>query len=144
MANARTYTQKPTEVRRAWRLVDVKGKVLGQVATEIAHLLMGKHKPTYTPNIEGGDYVVVINAADVAVTGLKKDNKMYYSHSGIPGGFRARPFSEVIEKNPAEVIELAVKGMLPKNKLQAVRMKRLRVFPGSEHTYADKIQSVKE
>ena len=144
MANARTYTQKPTEVRRVWRLIDVKGKVLGQVATEIAHLLMGKHKPTYTPNIEGGDYVVVINAADVAVTGLKKENKMYYSHSGIPGGFRARPFSEVIEKNPAEVIELAVKGMLPKNKLQAIRLKRLRVFAGPEHTYADKIQSVKE
>lgn len=144
MENARTYIQKPAEVRRAWHVVDVKGRVLGQVATEIAHLLMGKHKPTYTPNIEGGDYVVVINASEVAVTGLKRDKKIYYSHSGIPGGFRARPFAEVLEKNPAEVIELAVKGMLPKNKLQAIRLKRLKVFAGAEHSYADKVQAVKE
>ena len=133
----KTYMQKSAEIKRNWRLVDVGGKLLGESAGKIAALLIGKDKPTYTPHVDAGDYVVVINAKDVAVTGKKAEKKLYYNHSGYPGGMRIETFNEVIEKNPARVIEHAVKGMLPKNKLQALRMKRLRVFAQAEHTYTD-------
>lgn len=137
----RTFSQKTAEVKRNWHIVDVEGQVLGRVAPKIAKFLMGKHKPTYTANIDGGDYVVVINTTKVVVTGRKATNKMYYSHSGIPGGFKEQSFAEVMEKDPAKIITHAVHGMLPKNKMLDPRMNRLKVFPGSEHSYQDKFKT---
>lgn len=132
---AKTYTQKPSEVTRRWVLIDAKDLPLGRLSTEIAKYLIGKYKPTYTPHIDGGDYVVVINAAEVPVTGDKETGKIYYRHSGFPGGIKDATLKEVREKFPERIIETAVKGMLPKNKLSAERMKRLKVFPGSEHAH---------
>lgn len=136
----RTYTATPKTIVRAWHLIDVSGVVLGQASPKIAKLLMGKHKPTYTPNIEGGDYVVVINAEKVVVTGNKADQKTYYRHSGIPGGLRAVTFNEQMKKDPSKIITHAVHGMLPKNKMLDIRLNRLKVFAGSEHTYQDKFK----
>jgi large subunit ribosomal protein L13 len=134
--NAKTYSQKPSEVSRRWLLVDASEAPLGRIATQIATYLTGKYKPSYTPHIDGGDYVVVINAKDAVVTGDKETGKVYYRHSGFPGGIKEARLEEVREKFPERIIEAAVKGMLPKNKLAAERMKRLRVFAGSEHTHA--------
>lgn len=131
----KTYSQKQTEVNREWLLVDASELPLGRLATKIADLLTGKSKPTYTPHIDGGDYVVVINAKDAVVTGKKETDKIYYRHTGFPGGIKDARLEEVREKFPERIIENAVKGMLPKNKLQAERMKRLRVFAGSEHSH---------
>lgn len=132
----KTYSQKASEVSRKWLLVDASELPLGRLSTIVANLLVGKGKPTYTPHIDGGDYVVVINAKDTVVTGDKELKKVYYRHSGFPGGIKDARLEEVREKFPERIIENAVKGMLPKNKLQAERMKRLRVFAGSEHTHA--------
>ncbi len=132
---AKTYSQKPTEVTRRWILIDAKDLPLGRLSTEIAKYLIGKYKPSYTPHIDGGDYVVVINAAEVPVTGNKEEAKIYYRHSGFPGGIKDATLREVREKYPERIIESAVKGMLPKNKLSPERMKRLKVFPGSEHAH---------
>ena len=132
----KTYSQKASEISRDWYLVDASTMPLGKLAVIIADKLMGKSKVTYTPHIDNGDYVVVINAKDVVVTGEKMTQKKYYRHSGYPGGIKELKLEEVIEKNPARVIEEAVKGMFPKNKLAADRMKRLRVFAGAEHTHA--------
>ncbi|PWU23677.1 50S ribosomal protein L13 [Candidatus Cerribacteria bacterium 'Amazon FNV 2010 28 9'] len=134
----KTYQAKPAEVRRTWHLIDAEGKVLGDLSVEIARKLMGKHKVTYTPHVDSGDFVVVINATKVVLTGKKATTKMYYSHSGIPGGFKALSFEQVMAKDPRRVIEHAVKGMIPKNKQQDRRMARLKVFVGNEHTYTDK------
>ena len=131
----KTYSQKPTEVTRRWILIDAKDAPLGRVATEIAKYLIGKYKPTYTPHIDGGDYVVVINAKETVVTGDKEEGKIYYHHTGFPGGIKDASLKEVREKFPERIIENAVKGMLPKNKLSAERMKRLKVFPGSDHAH---------
>ena len=135
MVNAKTYSQKPSEVTREWLLVDAAEAPLGRVSTQIARLLTGKDKPTYTPHIDSGDYVVVINAKQAVVTGKKETDKIYYHHTGFPGGIKDARLEEVREKYPERIIENSVKGMLPKNKLQAERMKRLRVFAGSEHTH---------
>lgn len=132
---AKTYSQKPSEVTRRWILIDAKDLPLGRLSTEIAKYLIGKYKPTYTPHIDGGDYVVVINAAEVPVTGNKEERKIYYRHSGFPGGIKDASLKDVREKFPERIIENAVKGMLPKNKLSPERMKRLKVFPGSEHAH---------
>lgn len=137
----RTYSQKTAEVKREWHIVDVGGQVLGRISPVIAKFLMGKQKPTYTPNIDAGDYVVVINATKVVVTGRKSTNKMYYSHSGIPGGFKEQSFAEVMEKDPSKIISHAVHGMLPKNKMLDPRLNRLKVFPGEEHKYQDKFKT---
>ena len=134
--NAKTYSQKPSEVTRRWILIDAKDAPLGRIATQIATYLTGKYKPTFTPHIDGGDYVVVINASETVVTGDKETAKIYYRHSGFPGGIKDASLAEVREKFPERIIENAVKGMLPKNKLSDERMKRLRVFAGSEHTHA--------
>jgi large subunit ribosomal protein L13 len=131
----KTYSQKPTEVTRRWVLVDASEAPLGRVATLIAKHLIGKYKPSYTPHIDGGDYVVVINAENAVVTGAKELQKMYYHHSGFPGGIRDARLDEVREKFPERIIEEAVRGMLPKNKLSPERMKRLKVFAGSEHAH---------
>lgn len=132
----KTYSQKPTEVTRRWVLIDAKDAPLGRLATEIAKYLIGKYKPTYTAHIDGGDYVVVINAKDAVVTGDKERNKKYYRHSGFPGGIREASLGEVREKFPERIIEHAVKGMLPKNKLTADRLARLKVFATDEHAHA--------
>lgn len=137
----KTYQAKPAEVVRQWHLIDAKGQVLGKVATEAANKLMGKQKVTFTPHVDSGDYVVVINASEVEVTGKKTEGKQYFSHSGIPGGFKALSFAQKMEKDPTEVIVHAIKGMIPKNKQQDRRLARLKVFAGSEHQYADKFKT---
>ena len=131
----KTYSQKSSEIKREWWLIDASTMPLGKLAVIIADKLLGKSKVTYTPNTDNGDYVVVINAKDLVVTGKKMTDKHYYSHSGFPGGLTDLTLAEIIEKDPALAIEHAVKGMLPKNKLQADRMARLRIFSGSEHTH---------
>ncbi len=135
MVNAKTYSQKPSEVSRRWILIDASEAPIGRVATQIATYLIGKYKPSYTPHIDGGDYVVVINAKNAVSTGNKETGKIYYRHSGFPGGIKDATLAEVREKHPERIIEAAVKGMLPKNKLSPERMNRLRVFAGSEHTH---------
>lgn len=135
MVNAKTYSQKPSEVTRRWILIDATDAPLGRIATEIATYLTGKYKPTFTPHIDGGDYVVVVNAAKVIVTGEKETDKSYYRHSGFPGGIKEASLAEVRTKHPERIIAEAVKGMIPRNKLAAERLKRLRVFVGSEHDH---------
>jgi large subunit ribosomal protein L13 len=135
MLRTKTYSQKPAEVTRQWYIVDVKGQTLGRVATLIATYLIGKQKTTFTPNTDGGDYVVVINAADIAVTGKKELQKIYYRHSGYPGGIRQRTLEEQRKIKPEDIIVHAVRGMLPKNKLAAGRLMRLKVFAGNEHAH---------
>lgn len=132
----KTFSQKPAEVQRRWILIDASTAPLGRVATEIAKYLIGKYKPTYTPHVDGGDYVIVINAEKAVVTGDKELQKVYYRHSGFPGGIRDARLEEVREKFPERIIEAAVKGMLPKNKLSADRMQRLKIFVGEEHAHA--------
>ena len=129
------YVQKPSEVQRKWHLIDAEGKTLGRLSTEIAKLLRGKHKVTFTPHVDGGDYVVVINADKIEVTGKKRDNKVYRHHTGYIGGLKEINFKKLQEKKPEEIIRLSVSGMLPKNKLRAPMMKRLRIFAGSEHIH---------
>lgn len=133
--NAKTYSQKPTEVSRRWVLIDASDASLGRIATKIATYLTGKYKPTFTPHTDGGDYVVVINADKTVVTGDKENAKIYYHHSGFPGGIKDAKLSEVREKDSTKIIEAAVRGMLPKNKLVDDRMNRLRIFKGSEHAH---------
>ena len=132
----KTYSQKGSEIKREWWVVDASSMPLGKLAVVIADKLMGKSKVTYTPHIDNGDYVVVTNAKNLVVTGDKMLQKKYYRHSGFPGGLTELRLEEVIEKNPAVAINAAVKGMLPKNKLSAERMKRLRIFDGAEHAHA--------
>ena len=132
----KTYSQKSSEIQRDWYLIDASTMPLGKLSVIIADKLMGKSKVTYTPHIDNGDYVVVINAKDLKVTGDKMVQKMYHRHSGFPGGLTSLKLEEVIEKDPSVAIKHAVKGMLPKNKLAADRMARLRVFAGAEHTHA--------
>ena len=129
------YIQKPSEVQRKWHLIDAEGKTLGRLSTEIAKLLRGKHKVTFTPHVDGGDYVVIINAEKIEVTGKKRDNKVYRHHTGYIGNLKEINFKKLQEKNPEEIIRLSVRGMLPKNKLRAPMMKRLRIFAGSEHIH---------
>lgn len=136
MVNAKTFSQKPADVSREWFLVDASELTLGRIANVIADKLIGKSKPTYTPHVDGGDYVVVINAEKVVVTGNKETGKIYYRHSGFPGGIKDASLAEVREKAPERIIEAAVRGMLPKNKLSTGRMERLKVFVGSEHAHA--------
>ncbi|RYC75217.1 50S ribosomal protein L13 [Candidatus Nanosyncoccus alces] len=132
----KTYSQKGSEIKREWWVVDASTMPLGKLAVVIADKLMGKSKVTYTPHIDNGDYVVVVNAKNLVVTGDKMIQKKYYRHSGFPGGLTELRLEEVIEKDPAVAIAAAVKGMLPKNKLAAERLKRLRVFDGTEHAHA--------
>lgn len=133
--NAKTFSQKPADVSREWFLIDASELALGRTATIIADKLIGKNKPTYTPHVDGGDYVVVINAEKVKVTGDKETGKIYYRHSGFPGGIKDATLAEVRERAPERIIEAAVRGMLPKNKLSADRMARLKIFPGAEHAH---------
>ena len=135
-----TYPTKQSDIKRFWHLVDLKNKILGRAASQIAQLLMGKNKVYYTPHLDCGDLVVAINAAKIRVTGKKRKQKMYYRHSGYPGGLKTLTFKQLMARDPRKVIILAVKNMLPKNKLRARRMKRLKVFVGEEHFYKDKLK----
>ena len=132
----KTYSVKAKEIIREWHLIDATDKVLGKVATEAAELLMGKNKTMFTRNMDTGDYVVVINAIKIRVTGKKLEQKMYYRHSGYPGGFRAVPLGEMLKDKPEMVIEHAVKGMLPQNKLGDAMIKKLKVYTGADHPHA--------
>ncbi len=131
----KTYMAKPGEVTREWYVVDASGKTLGRLATEIARILRGKHKPQYTPHVDVGDFVIVINAEKIAVTGRKLDQKRYYRHSGYPGGLRSITLRRQLEKHPERVIRAAVKGMLPKNRLGRRMLKKLKVYAGPEHPH---------
>lgn len=131
----RTISAKSADVQRDWYLVDASGKTLGRLSTEIARRLRGKHKPIFTPHVDTGDYIVVINAEKVRVTGRKANDKMYYRHTGYPGGLKQANFTQMIERAPERVIELAVKGMLPKNSLGRAMFKKLKVYAGTEHRH---------
>ena len=131
-----TFSAKPETVKRDWYVVDAAGKTLGRLATEIASRLRGKHKAEYTPHVDTGDYIIVINAEKVAVTGKKRTDKMYYRHTGYIGGIKDATFKEMIERHPEQVIEIAVKGMLPKGPLGRAMYRKLKVYAGSEHNHA--------
>jgi large subunit ribosomal protein L13 len=131
----KTYSVKKADIKRQWRVVDAADRVLGEVATDAAKLLMGKHKPYYTTNLDVGDYVVVINAEKVRVTGNKAQDKIYYSHSGYPGGLKSVSFEKLIKTHPERVIERAVKGMLPQNRLGDSMFRKLKVYAGGNHPY---------
>ena len=132
----KTWNAKPGEIERRWYLVDAEGQTLGRLATQIADTLRGKRKPQYTPHVDTGDFVVVVNAAKIAVTGTKLDDKLYYRHSGYPGGLRSRTLREQLDRRPTEVLRVAVKGMLPKNKLAARQLVKLKIYAGPEHPHA--------
>ncbi|HEX6926383.1 MAG TPA: 50S ribosomal protein L13 [Longimicrobiaceae bacterium] len=131
----KTYSVKAGEIERKWYVVDARGKVLGRLASEVARILRGKHKPIYSPHLDTGDFVVVINAEAIEVTGRKADQKTYFRHSGYMGGEKHIPYRQMHEKHPERVIELAVKGMLPKNALGRQMRRKLRVYAGSEHPH---------
>jgi large subunit ribosomal protein L13 len=132
----RTYTPKPGDVQRTWYVIDATDVVLGRLATHVATLLRGKHKATFAPHVDGGDFVIVINAEKIALTGSKRENKLAYTHSGYPGGLRATTYSDLIEKHPERVIEKAVRGMLPKTSLARQQLSKLKVYAGAEHPHA--------
>jgi len=131
-----TQVAKESDIKREWFIVDLDGKVLGRAATEIARVLRGKHKAIYTPSVDTGDFVVVLNAEKVKLTGTKMAEKMYYSHSGFPGGIRSITAEKLIAKNPEDLIKKAVKGMLPKNKLGRQMFRKMKVYAGGEHPHA--------
>ncbi len=131
----KTTVLKKGEVKGEWYLIDANGQVLGRLATRIARLLMGKHRPSYTPHVDAGDHVVVINAAGIKVTGNKMDEKVYYRHSTRPGGLKQRTYCEMVAKFPTRPLRLAVLRMLPKNRLQARRIRRLHIYTGPEHPH---------
>jgi large subunit ribosomal protein L13 len=131
----KTWNAKPGEIEREWHLVDAEGQTLGRLATHIADTLRGKNKPQYTPHVDTGDFVVVVNAEKVAVTGKKLDDKIYYRHSGYPGGLRQRTLREQLARRPEEVIRKAVKGMLPRNRLSRAQLRKLKIYAGPEHPH---------
>lgn len=137
----KTFMQKKEAVARDWHELDADNKVLGRFASEVAALLLGKNKPSYTPNVDGGDYVVVTNAEKITVTREKAKKKVYSWHSGIPGGFKQFTFAEMLARNPEKVMRHAVQNMLPKNRLRSERMKRLKIVIGSEHPYKGMIKA---
>lgn len=132
----KTYMARPAEIRRRWFQVDAEGKVLGRLAVEVARILIGKHRPTYTPHLDTGDFVVVVNASKVVLTGKKATKKVYYRHTGFHGGLRVTPWSEMLARRPADVIRLAVRRMLPKTRLGRHMLSKLKVYAGSEHPHA--------
>ncbi len=132
----KTYSAKPETVKRDWFVVDANDKTLGRLATEIASRLRGKHKPEYTPHVDTGDYIVVVNAGKIGVTGKKRTDKIYHKHTGYIGGIKSVSFEKLIAKHPERVIEIAVKGMLPKNPLGRAMYKKLKVYAGAEHPHA--------
>lgn len=136
---SKTYIPSAKDITRNWHLIDAKDQVLGRLSSQVVKLLMGKHKPSYTPNLDSGDYVVIINADQIAVTGSKMVQKKYYHHSGFPGGLSTETLASKLERKPTQVLEIAIKGMLPKNRLAQLRMRRLKVYAGSEHPYTHQV-----
>jgi large subunit ribosomal protein L13 len=132
----KTYVANLTDRERNWLVVDAEGQTLGRLATQIADALRGKRKPAYTPHVDTGDFVVVVNAEKIAVTGAKRQEKMYYRHSGYPGGLKSRTLNDMLERRPEEVLRLAVKGMLPKNRLARRQITKLKIYAGPEHPHA--------
>ncbi len=132
----KTYSQKASEVQRDWYVVDAANQTLGRLATQIAVLLRGKHKPTFSPNLDGGDFVVVVNAEKVQLMGRKPDQKMYYRHSGYPGGFKAIPYKRMMANHPDRILRFAVKGMLPKTRLGRQQLLKLKIYAGPTHPHA--------
>jgi large subunit ribosomal protein L13 len=132
----KTYVATPHDRERNWLLVDAEGQTLGRLATQIADALRGKRKPAYTPHVDTGDFVVVVNAEKISVTGSKRQEKLYYRHSGYPGGLKSRTLNDMLERRPEEVIRLAVKGMLPKNRLARKQLTKLKVYAGPDHPHA--------
>jgi large subunit ribosomal protein L13 len=131
----KSYMARPREVERKWRLIDAEGQTLGRLATEIARFLRGKDKPQYTPHVDTGDFVVVVNAEKVVVTGRKAEQKMYYRHSGYPGGLKETSYEEMLERKPTEILRRAVKGMMPKTRLGRQQLKKLKIYAGPEHPH---------
>ena len=131
----KTYSAKASDIKREWYLIDASDKILGKLATEVATLLLGKHKPTYSPNLDTGDFVVVINATKIRVTGNKMKQKVYYRHSGYAGGLKSISLEKMMQTHPTRVIEYAVKGMLPHNRLGAKMLKKLKVYAGETHPH---------
>ena len=131
----KTYSAKPLEVERKWWVVDAEGQTLGRLATTVANILRGKNKPQYTPNVDTGDFVIVINSSKVKVSGTKETDKKYYRHSGYPGGLKVETFKSLMEKNPVLAVEKAVKGMLPHNTLGQEQFNKLKVYAGAEHPH---------
>jgi large subunit ribosomal protein L13 len=131
----KTYSAKPREIEQSWYLVDADARILGRLATQIADVLRGKGKPQYTPHVDSGDFVVVVNAEKVRVTGKKLDQKIYYRHSGYPGGLKERTLAEQLERRPEEVLRRAVKGMLPRNRLAAAQLRKLKIYAGPDHPH---------
>ena len=136
MKRQKTFTPRPSDIDRKWWLVDATDLPLGRVASEVAHVLRGKHKPTFAPHMDMGDFVVIVNAEKVALTGKKAEQKLYWRHSGYPGGIRSRTYGEALERDAARVVETAVKGMLPKNRLGRAMGKKLKVYSGPDHPHA--------
>lgn len=132
----RTYTPKPGDIDRAWHVIDATDVVLGRLASQVAALLRGKHKAQFAPHVDAGDFVIVINADKVALTGNKRETKLAYRHSGYPGGLRATPYSELLDKHPERAVEKAVRGMLPRTSLGKAQLAKLKVYAGSEHPHA--------
>ncbi len=131
----KTFSATPADIKRDWYVIDATGKTLGRMASEIARRLRGKHKPEYTPHMDTGDYIVVVNAEKVHVSGKKSTDKVYYKHTGFPGGIRSMTFDKMIEKSPEKVISIAVKGMLPKNPLGRAMFRKLKIYAGPDHTH---------
>lgn len=131
----RTYTPKPGDTERTWYVIDATDVVLGRLASHAATLLRGKHKPTFAPHVDGGDFVIIINAEKVALTGAKREKKIAYRHSGYPGGLKATSYAELLEKNPERAVEKAIRGMIPKNRLGSAQMSKLKVYRGAEHPH---------
>lgn len=131
----RTYTPKPGDTERTWYVIDATDVVLGRLASHAATLLRGKHKPTFAPHVDGGDFVIVINADKVALTGSKREKKVAYRHSGYPGGLRATSYAELLEKHPERAVEKAIRGMIPKTRLGRAQLNKLKVYTGSEHPH---------
>jgi len=140
----KTYSTKSSDLKPEWHVIDASGKILGKLASEVATLLMGKHKPIYTPHLNTGDFVIVTNAVKVRVTGKKAQQKIYYRHSGYPGGLRSTTFTKMMETHPTRVIEYAVKGMLPKNRLGRDMLRRLKVYPGDTHPHQAQVKNYEE
>ena len=131
-----TITPKASEIERSWHVVDAEGLVLGRLATEVANILRGKHKPTYTPNLDTGDHVIIINADKIVLTAGKADRKMVYRHSGFPGGIKSETYQELLDRKPADAVRGTVRGMLPKNRLGRQMLTKLKVYSGPEHPHA--------
>lgn len=132
----RTYTPKPGDITREWHVIDATDVVLGRLASQAAQLLRGKHKPTFAPHVDTGDFVIIINADKVALTGAKAEKKLAYRHSGYPGGLRSTTYAELLEKSPQKAVEKAIRGMLPKNSLGRQQLTKLKVYTGAEHPHA--------